>query len=410
MEALMQAVGKGEEGTIVRLLDEDPALLERVDKDGHRPLTRAAAHGRLQVVKLLLQRGAEADARGRLGGTALYWAAKGGWVEIAICLLSHGADAKARDTYGKIPLIVACGKGHLGVVRVLLQHMGEVVLQATDDRGTTALHWAAKGGWVEMATFLLSNGADATRRDMSGNIPLLVACSEGHLGVVRVLLQPTGAHGLEATDNCGRTALHLAAKGGNKDVVACLLTAGAHADSRTDWDRTPLMSACWHGHVGVVRVLLQHTGGQGLEATDDCGKTALHLAAMKGQEETTAFLLGQGANINAVADMKRTPLMLACMESHVGVARVLLQHMGEKGLQATDWERKTALHLAAKKGHGEIVRLLLFAGADHAVKDEKRNTPRALAAYWGKAECVAIFKVRPHPHTCQTHTTTSHFL
>jgi hypothetical protein len=46
----MQAVGKGEEGTPMRLLNEDPGLLEGVGQDGHRPLTKAAAHGPLKVV------------------------------------------------------------------------------------------------------------------------------------------------------------------------------------------------------------------------------------------------------------------------------------------------------------------------------------------------------------------------
>jgi ankyrin repeat protein len=342
MEALMQSVGKGEADTVMRLLDEDPGLLEGVGQNKHRPLTKAAMDGQLKVVKLLLQRGANADATGRWGGTAL--------------------------------------------------------------------HWAAFVGREEMATFLLSNGADAHRRDAYGRIPLIAACWKGHLGVVRVLVQHTGPQGLEETDDYGRTALHRAARGGHEDVVAYLLGEGAHADSKNDLDSTPLMSACWKGHLGVVRVLLQHTGAEGLEETDYYGRTVLHLAAKYGQAEAMALLLGQGADVNATTDSGRTPLMLACKRSHVGVVRVLLQHMGEEGLQATDGHGKTALHVAAEHYYEGTVRLLLLAGADPTVKDTKGRTPRALAVDWGNLACVAVFKVSSHPYMYQAYIATSRFV
>jgi ankyrin repeat protein len=471
MEALMQAVGKGEEGTIMRLLDEDPGLLEGAGQDGHRPLTKAATHGPLKVVKLLLQRGAEVNGTGPGDATALHWAAYVGREETATFLLSKGADAHRRDTNGRVPLIVACWKGHLGVVRVLLQHMGELVLQATDDEGRTALHWAAIGGWEEMATLLLSNGAQADIRDDRGRIPLIVACRKGHVGVVRVLLQHTGAEdledtdkkgrtalywaategheevvaillengahvnrlgylrrtplmsacvrghvgavrtllqhmggafssfwsvargqGLEEADGYGRTALHLAAEGDHKGVAALLLSNGAHASSRDFRGFTPLMSACEKGRVSVLQVLIEHTGSQGLEAKDNKGRTALHCAANEGHEETAAFLLDQGADATATNDYGRTPLMLACERRRLGVVRVLVQHMGEEGLEMRSHGAFAALNFAASRGHADIVALLLSKGACADVMTTHINaqTPLISACFHGHMDVVAV--------------------
>jgi ankyrin repeat protein len=384
MEALMQAVGKGEEGTITRLLSEDPGLLEGVGYDGHRPLTKVAARGRLKVVKLLLQRGAEVNATGPGDATALQWAANVGREETATFLLSNGADAHRRDNEGRVPLLVACWKGHLGVVRVLVQHMGELVLQATDDEGKTALHWAAIGGREEMATFLLSNGAQANIRDNEGRIPLIAASSGGHLGVVRLLLQHTGAQGLEETDKKGRTALHWSATEGHEEVVAFLLEKGAHVNRLGYLRRTPLMSACNMGHVGAVRILLQHMREQGLEEADGYGRTALHHAAEGGYKEVAALLLSSGAHASSRNVRGYTPLISACEKGHLSVVQVLLEHTGSQGLEAKDTKGWTALHRAADEGHEETAAFLLDQGADAtATNDYYGETPLMLACYKG---------------------------
>jgi ankyrin repeat protein len=167
MEEFATALREGDEGTVLRLLDADPTLLDVMsDAMRKRPLAVAAHHGHLEVVRLLIERGANISATGEWRNTALHYAAIMGYEEVVALLLDNGAHANSRNQHGITPLVLACHNGHLGVVRLLIQHMGS---QWLDDRGNasgqTALHYAAHGGHEELLRFLLLAGADPTLTD-----------------------------------------------------------------------------------------------------------------------------------------------------------------------------------------------------------------------------------------------------
>jgi ankyrin repeat protein len=84
---MFKAARQGDEGLVSRLLGTNPELLETADTRGDVPLTVAAEHGQLGVVKLLVQRGANVNALGRLLRTALHQAADSGHEEVAAFLL-----------------------------------------------------------------------------------------------------------------------------------------------------------------------------------------------------------------------------------------------------------------------------------------------------------------------------------
>jgi ankyrin repeat protein len=116
-----------------------------------------------------------------------------------------------------------------------------------------------------------------------------------------------------------------------------------------------------------------------------------------------ALLLDKGAHTNSRDDIGMTPLMLACNYGHRGVVKMLVQHMGDQGLDERSDCGWTALHYAANRGHDEVVRFLLFAGADPTITDSRGRTPRALAEQntnmervrARRARCLAVFQVSP---------------
>jgi ankyrin len=408
MESLFfKAIKEGNEGEVARLLDGDPALLEKAGRGGLTPYLLAAKHGQLGVMKLLMRRGAVASVANMSGDTALHLAALGGQEQAAAFLLGQGAQSTHREADGNTPLTMACWRGHSGVARLLLQHLGKQELKATNKEGQTALHAAAWSGDEDIVSFLLGQGAVPSSRDKTKATPFILACEEGWVGAARMLLQHVGPQALQEADDRGMTALHLAANRGHEEMSTFLISEGAQASSRDEKSMTPFMMACGKGRTGVAQMLVQHIGPEALQETNSYGVTALHLAAVGAHEETVAFLISQGAQCSSRTVTGGTPLLWACRPGHLGVVRLLLQHMGPEALKMWDETGMTALHWACAKGRGEVVRALLIGGADPTVTDSRGRTPRDIAEdeeeadsdeeeeeEGGRAGCVAAFEVR----------------
>jgi ankyrin repeat protein len=310
---MFKAARQGDEGLVSRLLATNPELLETADTRGDVPLTVAARYGQLGVVKLLVQRGPNVNALGRRLRTALHQAANHGHGEMAAFLLEHGAQVSSRDAYDRTPLSLACKQGHLGVVRLLQQHLGAQGLEGRDRWGMTALHHAAEKGHDEVVAYLVAQRADASIRTNRGETPLSLACERGRLVVVSLLLRHMGQAGLEAKGGDGGTVLHWAASKGHEDMVAWLLSQGAQADTRDSVGITPLMYASRGGYVGVVRMLLKHMEGKGVEMTDLQGWTALHHAATRCKGDVARLLLLCGADPSLEDNEGETPRTVAAM-------------------------------------------------------------------------------------------------
>lgn len=98
----------GRTDDVARMLDENPALVDTPGVHGMPIMYFPAASGRVDVLELLLDRGANVNA-GAGGNTALHAAAMFGRVDAARWLLAHGADRSATDYEGKTPRERACG-------------------------------------------------------------------------------------------------------------------------------------------------------------------------------------------------------------------------------------------------------------------------------------------------------------
>ena len=275
------------------------------------------------VTRLLLEHGADVNARSRYGWTPLH-ASGAGMVEVVRVLLEHGADAFATDTIrGRTPLHSAVYHGETENVRVLLEHGADAGTK--DNDGKTSLHEAAYYAHVEVVRVLLEHGVNANAEDRQGETPLHRATYNAE--VVRVLIEH-GAYA-SAEDKRGRTTLHNAAGMGRVESVRILFEHGANANAKDNQGGTPLHEAASHGGIGVVRVLLEHDAD--VSAKDNEGRTPLHQAAHHGTVEVVRELLEHGANASAEDNQGMAPFQIASERGADDIMELLSEY-GAKGV------------------------------------------------------------------------------
>jgi len=211
------------------------------DTEGWTPLMEAAKDGYPSAVRLLLDRGADVNAKcscpNVMGGgwTALMLATNRRHREVVETLLGKGADANQRNNRGETALLVAAYQGDMHIFQSLLDRGADVNVKSRD--GRTALSGVAAGTtWPdevidhpEGVLALLAKGADVNAQDADGRTPLMLAAQNGSARVVRALLQ-AGAP-VNERDVDGNTALRFAAKSPEDkrkaEVVRWLKKAGA---------------------------------------------------------------------------------------------------------------------------------------------------------------------------------------
>lgn len=224
------------------------------------------------------------------------------YVEIAKLLLDKGADFEARDEHRDTPLIWAAGKGETGVVKLLLDRGAAV--DETDTGGSTALMAAScmcptidMPDTEDAVLLLLQRGANVEARDKSGSTPLMTAADWGRSWILRILLD----HGaqMEDKDDHGNTALLHTTNGGAlpmADAVRLLLERGADIEAANDEGNTPLTLAASTGgfeNVAIVKMLLDsHANPQTRNAH---GKTAMNLVSKENREAIVSLLRKAGA-------------------------------------------------------------------------------------------------------------------
>lgn len=287
----MEAAKRGDLRAVEAALDRGM----EIDPFNGAPLNWALHEGHVEMVRLLIERGA------RIGPDDLVRAARNGTVEVARLVLEHGLDVNAvgddvstRD----LPLFGAAEKGNRAMVEFLLERGADPL--AANGAGTTALMGAAKAGDPELVRRFLELGVDVNARGdgLTAMPALLFAAKAGNPETVRLLLDA----GADASDVApdGGTTLYLAAGTGNVEVGELLIAAGVDPNRRLNPiralggdGRTALMAAAEAGHVHFVRLLIRE--GADVNAALGTGWTALKGAERGGHTEVIQILKAAGA-------------------------------------------------------------------------------------------------------------------
>ncbi|XP_034026214.1 ankyrin-1a isoform X4 [Thalassophryne amazonica] len=334
------------------------------------------------MVRLLLDRGAQIDAKTKDELTPLHCAARNGHVRIIEILLDHGAPIQAKTKNGLSPIHMAAQGDHMDCVKQLLQYNAEIDDITLDH--LTPLHVAAHCGHHRMTKVLLEKGAKPNSRALNGFTPLHIACKKNHMRVMDLLLKHSVS--LEAVTESGLTPLHVASFMGHLNIVKILLQKGASPSASNVKVETPLHMASRAGHYEVAEFLLQNAAPVDAKAKDD--QTPLHCASRMGHKELVKLLLDHKANPNSTTTAGHTPLHIAAREGHVQTIRILL----DMEAQQTKMTKKgfTPLHVASKYGKMDVAELLLERGANPNAAGKNGLTPLHVAVHHNNLDVVNL--------------------
>ena len=182
------------------------AAVDARDAGGRTALDAAALSDHIELVELLLERGAAVGlATNRGGSTVLHVAAQRGSLDLVRLLVSRGADVAARNDAGATPLHYAAQSRRTDAARVLLD-AGADPRAASGRRGVTPLHLAANVGHAPMVELLLERGADPGTRNADGLRPADMARRNSHLVVVEILEEASDAESVDQEPSRGSGA------------------------------------------------------------------------------------------------------------------------------------------------------------------------------------------------------------
>ncbi len=336
------AIRKGDVGLVKKCLKGGIDVNARLEK-GRTPLILAVGCKRKEIVQLLLDFGANIEARNMFqttnatassetarrygyGHTALTLAASLNDEPIVHLLVDNGANVNAQRFFSD---------SEMGIFTEEYRASDE--FKRNKPKEKTALIYAVENKNFTSIKFLLENGADPNIQEW----------------------------------NEGRSALHMASD--SPEIIKILLEYGADTEARTfGWgDYTPLMSAAIRDNCEAVKILLEH--GADIEAVDSEGNTSAMCAAEWGAPNTLRLLLETSGNVNYRSPLGQSILFLGAKDGNESVIRTIIDH-GFVDINAEYVNGDTEFMRIIDFCSLETIKLLIELGADIQAQDGRGKT------------------------------------
>ncbi|KAI8278011.1 hypothetical protein K4K60_006556 [Colletotrichum sp. SAR11_57] len=316
-------------------------------------------------------------------------------------LLKHGADPTLEEAYNLPGVLDAAVYGdNVEILKLLLEHsLPPSVNYVPKDFDHILIEAAEKD--VELVKLLLDHGADTKRFLAPGDprTPLQAAVQEGNLGLCKLFLEyePELVNHQAKEGLVCETPLNIAAREGHLEIVRCLLEAGAKPNFQSFYyQETPLWSACSRGKFEIAKLLYERAP-ETINTPSYDGETPLMGACSSGAIKLVAFLLHNGADLTPRCSNCGSCVWKALTNNSDAPAYKMIELLIQHGLGVDDVVSSvgfTVLGEACRSGDLPAVRYLLDLGAD-PVKGQLCPGKEPSDNSWRSAAQVAVDNREP---------------
>src|SRR6202167_2237231 len=368
--SLLDTAEAGDHVAAMRLASAKGADVNAAGADGTTAIMYASANGDLELVRALIKIGANVKLANQFGTSALTEAAIIGSAPIVEALLKAGGDPNFKNSKGATPLMAAARTGKVDAAKALLASGADINAKETWG-GQSAVMWAAAQCQADMVKFLASGGANLNDHGKVNQWER------------KIIAEPRP----KDLNKGGFTPLHYAAREGCAACVQNLLAAGADPDSEDPDRETPLLLALENMHFDTAAALVTFKGPQGgadLDKWDLFGRSPVYMAA----DVSTLPMKGNGARAVLPSPDKLTAVEVGRMMLEKGANpniqlkrrppyRDVPQDRGGDNMLA---QGATPLLRAARGGDDKFVALLLEYKALVDLPSKEGITPLMAAA------------------------------
>lgn len=344
---------------------------------GQTPLYIAATRGHAGVVAYIVKElparsfagtlSSILSVRGKNGETPLHKAVLGGNLDVVRLLLESGADANISDDTGRTPaLLPVSGSDRYEIFRVLLEHGASFSL--TDKNGNGIFHVASESGYEKkLLEFFLQSNIPVDKKNNKGVTPLSIAVERKN--PEHILFYTKNGADINSYDNAHSSPLTKALSDDSCEMTKLLVTKASVG--LRDEHKNSLLEIAVMQKASLESISYLVSLGSDLNAQNDNGDTALFFAALQNRKDVGELLLSHGADIFAPNKQNNSPLRVAFTKGE----EVLGWLINAKNINSCDKNQNTPLHFEAAWKNDFAVSYLLEKGAKVGLKNAFGETP-----------------------------------
>ncbi|KAK7811869.1 hypothetical protein U0070_024132 [Myodes glareolus] len=379
----------------------DPSVVTPFSRDdrGQTPLHVAALCGQASLIDFLVSKGAIVNATDYHGSTPLHLACQKGFQSVTLLLLHYKASTEVQDNNGNTPLHLACTYGHEDCVKALVYYDVQACrLDIGNEKGDTALHVAARWGYQSIIETLLQNGAPTEIQNRQKETPLKCALNSKILSVMEAhqLASERRPRPSEVPALSPTCSVDSISQGSSTSSFSSISVSFRQEEVKKDYREVEkLLRAVADGDLEMVRYLLEWTEDD-LDDVDEAISTVdlefchplCQCPKCAPVQKKLARIPASGLGVNVTNQDGCSPLHMAALHGRTDLVPLLLKHGAYSG--ARNASQAVPLHLACQQGHFQVVKCLLDSSAKPNKKDLGGNTPLIYACSGGHHEVAAL--------------------